>query len=153
MGQKLSAMKYVKNNKRRVAVLVVSLALSFVLTYLTNFLLMSQEETCMVCAVDNAQTVQYMGLMGSTLGIDVDNISEEEFEKQYLENNTSWFEVYYDHGDVNTNGNVDVMDLVRLKKIAALQADATAKSDINRDSLCNSDDMTILRQVLLGILN
>ncbi len=74
-------------------------------------------------------------------------------EKQYLENNTSWFEVYYDHGDVNTNGNVDVLDLVRLKKIAALQADATAKSDINRDSLCNSDDMTILRQVLLGTLN
>ena len=85
MGQKLSAMKYVKNNKRRVAVLVVSLALSFVLTYLTNFLLMSQEETCMVCAVDNAKTVQYMGLMGSTLGIDVDNISDEEFEKEYLE--------------------------------------------------------------------
>ena len=97
MGQKLSAMKYVKNNKRRVAVLVVSLALSFVLTYLTNFLLMSQEETCMVCAVDNAQTVQYMGLMGSTLGIDVDNISEQEFEKQYLEKSLELCEALKKH--------------------------------------------------------
>jgi hypothetical protein len=87
MGQKLSAMKYVKNNKRRIAVLVVSLALSFMLTYLTNFLLMATEETARVCAVDNMEKIQYAYLMGSTLGIDVDNLSDEEINKQYRERN------------------------------------------------------------------
>ncbi len=87
MGQKLSAMKYVKNNKRRIAVLVVSLALSFMLTYLTNFLLMATEETARVCAIDNMEKIQYAYLMGSTLGLDVDNKSQEELNKQYREAN------------------------------------------------------------------
>lgn len=87
MGQKLSAMKYVKNNNRRIAVLVVSLALSFMLTYLTNFLLMATEETARVCAIDNMEKIQYAYLMGSTLGLDVDNKSQEELNKQYREAN------------------------------------------------------------------
>ena len=87
MGQKLSAMKYVKNNKRRIAVWVVSLALSFMLTYLTNFLLMATEETARVCAVDNMEKIQYAYLMGSNLGIDVDTLSDEEINKPYRERN------------------------------------------------------------------
>ena len=87
MGQKLSAMKYVKNNKRRIAVLVVSLALSFMLTYLTNFLLLATEETCRVCAVYNMEKIQYAYLTGSTLGIDVDNVQGDEFNEQYREKN------------------------------------------------------------------
>ena len=85
--QKLSAMKYIKNNKRRVAVLVVSLCLCFVLTYLTNFLLMATEETFRVCCIDNVKTMQYAYLAGSSLGIDVDNLSDEEIGIQYKEKN------------------------------------------------------------------
>ena len=85
MGQKLSALKYIRNNKRRVAVLVVSLGLCFVLTYLTNFLLMATEETFRVCTIDNAKKVQYAFFAGSSLGIDVKNLSDEEINEQYLE--------------------------------------------------------------------
>ena len=84
MAQRLFAMKYIKNNKRRIAVLVVSLGLCIVLTYMTNFLLMATEETARVCAIDNVRTVQYAYLAGSSLGIDVDGLSDEEINEQYL---------------------------------------------------------------------
>lgn len=100
MGQKLSAMKYIKNNKRRVAVLVVSLTLCFVLTYLTNFLLLSTEETFRVCTVDNAKKIQYVFLAGSSLGIDVKNLSDEEINKQYLQRNLELVEKLKEHQGV-----------------------------------------------------
>lgn len=87
MGQKLSAMTYIRNNKRRVAVLVVSLGLCLVLTYLTDFLLTSTEETFKVVTVDNAREVQYIFLAGSSLGIDVKNFSDEEINREYEERN------------------------------------------------------------------
>lgn len=87
MGQKLSALKYIRNNKRRIAVLVVSLGLCFVLTYLTKFLIMASEETFRVCTIDNVRRVQYAYFAGSSLGIDVENLSDEEINKQYLERN------------------------------------------------------------------
>lgn len=87
MRQKLSAMKYIKNNKRRIAVLVVSLSLCFVLTYLTKFLLMATEETFRVCAVENVKKVQYVFLAGSSLGLDVKNLSDEEISEQYPKKN------------------------------------------------------------------
>lgn len=101
MGQKLSAMKYVKNNKRRIAVLVVSLALSFMLTYLTNFLLLATEETCRVCAVYNMEKIQYAYLTGSTLGIDVDNVQGDEFNEQYREKNLKLSEALRKYDGVN----------------------------------------------------
>ncbi|MBQ3546084.1 MAG: ABC transporter permease [Lachnospiraceae bacterium] len=89
MGQKLSAMNYIKNNKRRSAVLIVSLSLCFMLIYLTKFLLSSTEETFKVITVDNAEKIQYVTLTAKTLGIDVENIDMEEYEKyqdeKYLE--------------------------------------------------------------------
>lgn len=87
MRQKLSAMKYIKNNKRRIAVLVVSLSLCFVLTYLTKFLLMATEETFRVCAVENVKKVQYVFLAGSSLGLDVNNLSDEEINEQFPQKN------------------------------------------------------------------
>lgn len=87
MKQKLSAMNYIKNNKRRSSVLIVSLALCFVLIYLTNFLLSSTEETFRVITVENTKKIQYVNLAGSSLGIDVENIEDEELENQYREKN------------------------------------------------------------------
>ena len=100
MGQKLSAMKYIRNNKRRIAVLVVSLGLCFVLIYLTNFLLMATEETFRVCTIDNAKNVQYAFLAGSSLGIDVDNLDGEEINQQYLQKNLELCEALKEHEDV-----------------------------------------------------
>lgn len=88
MKQKLSAMKYIKNNKWRVAVLIVSLSLCFVLTYLTNFLLSSTEETFRVILMENTKSVQYVRLAGSSLGIDVENLDDSinlQYDEKSLE--------------------------------------------------------------------
>ncbi len=83
MPQKLSAMKYIKNNKRRVYVLIVSLGLCFALIYLTQFLLSSTEETIRPILLDNTRKIQYINLAGSSLGIDVKHLSDEEIAAEY----------------------------------------------------------------------
>ncbi len=83
MPQKLSAMKYIKNNKRRVSVLIVSLGLCFALIYLTQFLLSSTEETIRPILLDNTRKIQYINLAGSSLGIDVKHLSDEEIAAEY----------------------------------------------------------------------
>lgn len=100
MGQKLSALKYIRNNKRRIAVLVVSLSLCFVLTYLTKFLLMATEETFHVCTIDNVKRVQYAYFAGSSLGIDVENLNDEEINEQYLEKNLELCKTLKNHEGV-----------------------------------------------------
>lgn len=71
MPQKLSAMKYIKNNKKRISVLIVSLGLCFVLTYLTQFLLSSTEETFRPLCLESTRRIQYVNLAGSSLGLDI----------------------------------------------------------------------------------
>lgn len=83
MPQKLSAMKYIKNNKRRVAVLIVSLGLCFVVMYLTYFLLSSTTETTRPMFLESTKKLQYISLAGSSLGIDVDNVVGEEYIAEY----------------------------------------------------------------------
>lgn len=105
MAQKLSAMNYIKNNKRRTAVLIVSLCLCFVLTYLTQFLLSSTEETFRPILLENSKKIQYISLASSSIGIDVDNLTIEEIlpireQKlkelaENLENHEGISEVYY----------------------------------------------------------
>lgn len=85
MPQKLSAMRYIKNNRRRIAVLIVSLALCFVAIYLTQFLLSSTEETSRSLLVDNMRKIQFISLAGSSLGIDVEHLSDEEINAEYEE--------------------------------------------------------------------
>lgn len=85
MPQKLSAMRYIRNNKRRVAVLIVSLCLSFVITYLTQFLLSTTEESFRSLLLGNGQKMQFISLAGSSYGLDVDNLSYEELLLLYDE--------------------------------------------------------------------
>lgn len=56
-------------------------------------------------------------------------------------------------GDLNGDGEVDIRDLVRLKKIkAGLEApDAATSTDINMDGLENAADLVDLRKLLLGL--
>ncbi len=83
MQQKISAIKYIKNNKRRVAVLIISLSLSFVITYLTQFLLSASVETFKPIMLENTQKIQYMNLAGSSIGVDIDNPKEDEIMIEY----------------------------------------------------------------------
>ena len=85
MSQKLSAMKYIKNNKRRVSVLVVSLSLCFVLFYLSNFLLSCTTETFQQLLIGNALKAQYVSLPYNAFGLDgvaLEELGEKEFLRQ-----------------------------------------------------------------------
>lgn len=88
MQQKLSAMKYIKNNKRRVSVLLISLSLCFVLFYLSHFLLSTTTETFGHLLIENAKKVQYVMLPYIAYGLDgetLESLGEEEFLKKAQE--------------------------------------------------------------------
>lgn len=70
MAQKLSAMNYIKNNRRRISVLVVALSLCFMMTYLTQFLLSSTEESFRSICTESTRKIQYVFLAGSSLKLD-----------------------------------------------------------------------------------
>lgn len=101
MSQKLSAMKYLKNNKRRVSVLVVSLCLCFVLTYLTQFLLSSLEETVIPIVMENTKKIQYISLAGSSFGMDVEHLDSGEFNRQYEQKNLELAEKLKRHKEIS----------------------------------------------------
>lgn len=85
MTQKLSALRYIKNNKRRCAVLIVSLGLCFVMTYLTQFLLSTTQESFQPILLENTKKLQYIQLAGSSYGLDVDNTNLEELNRLWEE--------------------------------------------------------------------
>lgn len=83
MTQKLSAMKYIKNNKRRVSVLVVSMALCFVLFYLVHFLLSVTIESDRLALVTNAEKMQYIYIPAEYLGLE-GSVYYEQGEEAYI---------------------------------------------------------------------
>lgn len=85
MTQKLSAIKYIKNNKRRVTVLIISLGLCFMLTYLTQFLLSSSIESFYPILLKSTLKIQYMSIAGSSFGIDVNNPDIDFINAEYDE--------------------------------------------------------------------
>lgn len=82
--QSLSAMSYIKNNKRRISVLIISLSLCFMLIYVTQVLLMSTEETFKKPFLENSKKIQYLSFAASSLGIDTDQ-DPELINQQYDE--------------------------------------------------------------------
>lgn len=84
MTQKISAYYYIKNNKRRVLVLVVSLAMFFVANYLTMFLLSTTSETFKAVLTQTTQYVQYITLGEGDLKADYGE-EDEEYAKTYAQ--------------------------------------------------------------------
>lgn len=83
MVQKLSAMRYIKNNKRRVSVLIVSLTLCFVLTYVSFFFLSTTTETFRSLLVDNTEKMQFVQPSARVFDLAHDKLSEDEYLRQY----------------------------------------------------------------------
>lgn len=81
MRQKLSAMNYIRNNKRRAAVLIVSLALYLVIVYLTQFILSSGTESFKKILVEDTKKMQLVRLPDSAFGIDEDALGAEKSVK------------------------------------------------------------------------
>lgn len=86
MRQKLSSMNYIRNNKRRAAVLIVSLALYLVIVYLTQFILSSGTESFKKILVEDTKKMQLVGVPDSAFGIDEDALgSVEAIKEAYAE--------------------------------------------------------------------
>lgn len=100
MPQKLSAIRYLKNNKRRAAVLIVSLALCFMLTYISQFLLSSTTETFRTPVMENPRKIQYVSLSGEALGIDFENLEQEMLIAEYDRKNAELAEKLKKHDGV-----------------------------------------------------
>ncbi len=81
--QKLSAMRYIKNNKRRVSVLIVSLTLCFVLTYISFFFLSTTTETFRSVLLGNAEKLQYIEPSARVFDLDYEMSVEDEYLRKY----------------------------------------------------------------------
>lgn len=92
MPQRLSARKYIFNNKRRVSVLLFSMALCCVLFYVTNFLLSISVETFGQILVKQTKKAQYIQLGSEDLGIDAKNLEYEEWLVEYRAENEKFAE-------------------------------------------------------------
>lgn len=84
MRSKLSAWKYVKNNKKTVAVLVTALALSFMAMYATYVLLITTVESFKIVIEEMPKRVSYAALGGKAYGLSRDDFETyEELEAAY----------------------------------------------------------------------
>ncbi|MCR5500106.1 MAG: ABC transporter permease [Acetatifactor sp.] len=84
MKNQLSAWKYVKNNKRVVAVLVTALALSFMAMYAAYVLLITTTESFEAVTVEMPKKISYASLGNKAYGILRDDFeSYEEFKAAY----------------------------------------------------------------------
>lgn len=84
MSQTISAFYYIRNNKRRVAVLSVSLAMFFLINYLSMFLLSTTSETFRSALTETTKCVQYIRL------------GEEDLAPDYSDPGKSPSEIYMD---------------------------------------------------------
>ena len=85
MRQKLSAMNYIRNNKRRAAVLIVSLALYLLIVYLTQFILSASTESFQKILVEDTKTMQFVSLPDIAFDIDREVVGEEEAINAYIQ--------------------------------------------------------------------
>ena len=74
-----------------------------------------------------------------------------------VKNNMSLTAIWALPGDANGDGEVDILDLVRIKKYTSGTADCKpenkAATDMNDSGGIDSLDLTLLKKLLLGILN
>ena len=84
MKNQLSAWKYVKNNKRAVAVLVTALALSFMAMYAAYVLLITTTESFEAVMVEMPKKISYASLGNKAYGVLRDDFETyEEFKAAY----------------------------------------------------------------------
>lgn len=69
MDSRLSASKFIRNNKKQVWVLIIALALSFMTMYLINFLFMASEVSFKPVCLEQPKKVTYINVNYDTLGI------------------------------------------------------------------------------------
>ena len=85
MESRLSALKYVRNNKKQSGVMIVALALTFMTMYIINFLFLTTEESFKEIFLEQPKKVAFVDLSANTMGIEGDtDSSDEERSKQIV---------------------------------------------------------------------
>lgn len=70
MKSKLSALKYVRNNKKQVWVMIVALSLTFMTMYIINFVFMTTKESFHALFIEQPKKVACIDLSLDTMGVD-----------------------------------------------------------------------------------
>jgi ABC-type lipoprotein release transport system permease subunit len=84
MKNKLSAFKYIRNNKKTVGTLIVALTLSFVTMYVIHIMLAMMGESVKPIRLELPKKVSYISVSAKTFGVVAENYaSEEEANAEY----------------------------------------------------------------------
>lgn len=75
-------------------------------------------------------------------GVAVENNSILPSEENYI----------FTYGDVKSDGTINILDLVRMKKMSIESDDFDASADLSQDGVLNSSDLIILRKMLLEVV-
>lgn len=82
MKSKLSALNFVKNNKKQVRVMIIALSLTFMTMYIICFLLLTTGESSKTVFLERPKKVAFVSLTPETLGVEYsDYESEEEYNQ------------------------------------------------------------------------
>lgn len=85
MKSKLSAFKFVRNNKKQVWVMIVALSLTFMTMYIIHFLFLTTRESFQALFLEQPKRVAYVDLTLETMGIDKEAYKTEEELYQKVE--------------------------------------------------------------------
>lgn len=78
MKSRLSALKFVRNNKKQVWVMIVALSMTFMTMYVINFLFLTTKESFKALFLEQPKKVAYVELSLETMGVDSASFSSEE---------------------------------------------------------------------------
>ena len=78
MKSKLSALKFVRNNKKQVWVMIVALSLTFMTMYIINFLFLTTTESFKALFLEQPKRVAYLDLAPDTMGAQRDDYASDE---------------------------------------------------------------------------
>ena len=78
MKSKLSALKFVKNNKKQVWVMIIALSLTFMTMYIVNFLFLTTKESFKALFLEQPKRVAYLDISVDTMGVDKDDYASND---------------------------------------------------------------------------
>ena len=85
MKGKLSALKFVRNNKKQVWVMIVALSLTFMTMYIINFLFLATKESFNTLFLEQPKRMACLMLTPGTMGVEKEDFASEEGYNQAIE--------------------------------------------------------------------
>lgn len=77
MNSRLSALKFVRNNKKQVWVMIIALSLTFMTMYTINFLFLTTKESFGVLFLEQPKRLAFLALTPDTLGVEKDDYASD----------------------------------------------------------------------------